>query len=134
MYTVGYAWYYGFSLIVGDYTCLFLSIVAHAGQLLFLVYVEDPHMEKLYGKDTNELGEKEKDILYNPEYGLFPGGDSFDIPKKGYKAMDILKIMLSMYIALVTLLVDSEWFAAAQCAMFHFIHYTFIGFSTFAVN
>ena len=42
MYSVGYAGYYGHSLIVGSYPVLFVSIAAHAAQFGFLVFFENP--------------------------------------------------------------------------------------------
>ncbi|KAK6441014.1 phosphatidylethanolamine N-methyltransferase [Oleoguttula sp. CCFEE 5521] len=48
MYSVGYAGYYGISLMAASYKVLFISIVAHAAQLIFLAVVESPHIEKTY--------------------------------------------------------------------------------------
>ena len=48
MYSVGYAGYYGISLIAASYKVFFISIVAHAAQFAFLVWVENPHIEKTY--------------------------------------------------------------------------------------
>jgi phosphatidylethanolamine N-methyltransferase len=48
MYSVGYAGYYGISLMAASYNVLFISILAHAAQFAFLVYVENPHIEKTY--------------------------------------------------------------------------------------
>jgi phosphatidylethanolamine N-methyltransferase len=48
MYSVGYAGYYGISLMAASYKVLFISIVAHAAQFAFLVWVENPHIEKIY--------------------------------------------------------------------------------------
>ena len=39
---LGYAGYYGLSLIVGSYPVLFVSIAAHAAQFGFLVFFENP--------------------------------------------------------------------------------------------
>lgn len=48
MYSVGYAGYYGISMMTASYHVLFISIVAHAAQFAFLVYIENPHIEKTY--------------------------------------------------------------------------------------
>lgn len=48
MYSVGYAGYYGISLMAASYSVLFISIIAHAAQFAFLVFVENPHIEKTY--------------------------------------------------------------------------------------
>jgi phosphatidylethanolamine N-methyltransferase len=48
MYSVGYAGYYGISLMAASYRVLFISIIAHAAQFAFLVWVENPHIEKTY--------------------------------------------------------------------------------------
>jgi phosphatidylethanolamine N-methyltransferase len=48
MYSVGYAGYYGISLMAASYKVLFISIAAHAAQFMFLVCVENPHIERTY--------------------------------------------------------------------------------------
>jgi phosphatidylethanolamine N-methyltransferase len=48
MYSVGYAGYYGISLMAASYKVLFISILAHAAQFAFLILVENPHIEKIY--------------------------------------------------------------------------------------
>ncbi len=48
MYSVGYAGYYGISLMAASYSVLVISLVAHAAQFAFLYFVENPHIDKTY--------------------------------------------------------------------------------------
>lgn len=48
MYSVGYAGYYGISLMTASYTVLFVSIIAHAAQFAFLTLVENPRKSTPY--------------------------------------------------------------------------------------
>ncbi|KAI5966837.1 CHO2 [Candida pseudojiufengensis] len=55
MYSVGYIGYYGFALIAKSYIVLAIAIFGHFLQMIFLHYIENPHIDKIYGPSKNEI-------------------------------------------------------------------------------
>jgi phosphatidylethanolamine N-methyltransferase len=49
MYTVGYAWMYGMSMLAGSFQVLGLTMFSHCLQIGFLAYCEEPHIVRTYG-------------------------------------------------------------------------------------
>jgi phosphatidylethanolamine N-methyltransferase len=76
MYSVGYAGYYGGSMMAASYTMLFISIIAHAAQFAFLVYVENPHIEKTYNPPPPR--KREQPINQSDFDGANPSGPPGD--------------------------------------------------------
>jgi len=73
MYTVGYSFYYGYAMICHSYTVLWVSVLAHICQMIFLVFIEDPHIQKTY-KTISEPTDDEKKrtaLLYDESEGFF---------------------------------------------------------------
>lgn len=63
MYTVGYLFMYGTALMAQSWLILYASVFAHVLQFLFLVYVENPHIDKTYNVEkAKELGKAERDL------------------------------------------------------------------------
>lgn len=55
MYSVGYIGYYGFALIAKSYTVLIFACFGHFLQMIFLHFIENPHIDKIYGPSANEI-------------------------------------------------------------------------------
>ena len=92
MYSVGYAGYYGISMMAASYSVLFISIIAHAAQFAFLVYVENPHIEKTYNPPPPRKREASPSDIEHAnasaarregiEYHMQLDGDNSPKPKK----------------------------------------------------
>ena len=65
MYTVGYGWMYGLSLMTGSSHVAALAFASHFMQIGFLILVEDPHINKLYGSD-NKIATPTSSALASP--------------------------------------------------------------------
>ena len=127
MYTVGYAFMYGFPLMAKSYTVFYMSLFGHLCQLAFLVAVENPHIDKTYNalsEPTEE--EKQRDaVLYSDETGYFArdkelvGLMNFDPFRSG----DVLLAILLTYLLIVTFVLDApdSFFVLHYCAwrIFH---------------
>lgn len=65
MYTVGYAFIYGAPLLCNSFTLFWVGAFAHICQILFLVLVEDPHMDKVYPpEEPSEAMKKSEKMLF----------------------------------------------------------------------
>eukprot|EP00047_Mylnosiga_fluctuans_P004086 m.232631 g.232631 ORF g.232631 m.232631 type:complete len:714 (+) comp12387_c0_seq1:48-2189(+) len=58
MYTIAYAWYYAFFFIARSPSVLVIGIIAHLSQIAFLVLVETPHMDKIYGTEDYAVADR----------------------------------------------------------------------------
>ncbi|CAI4216882.1 unnamed protein product [Parascedosporium putredinis] len=134
MYSIGYAGYYGISMMAASYDVLFISIVAHVAQFVFLVLVENPHIEKTY----NPRSPKE-DLVHQvrgtaeslSQVHNLVGLKNLDL----FRATDYTVILLCGYVGILTLVTPSTplyqflfvlhaavwrvWFTAGLGAILH---------------
>jgi phosphatidylethanolamine N-methyltransferase len=111
MYSIGYAGYYGISAMAASYQVLFISIAAHLAQFAFLVWVENPHIDKTYNppaprkRTASEPGSKPSEadgrpdpLTPSPVHGLL-GFRNLDL----FRTTDYTLIWLLSYLAVITL-------------------------------
>lgn len=128
MYSIGYAGYYGISMMAASYEVLFVSIVAHMSQFAFLVLVENPHIEKTYNppaprkreepraqsepsividspSDQQSLGKSPDKESLAPVHNMV-GLSNIDL----FRVTDLAVILLPGYVAALTLATPSTTF------------------------
>ena len=134
MYSVGYAGYYGISLMAASYKVLFISIVAHAAQFAFLVWVENPHIEKTYNpppprkqvnessSPTEETADGAAELNMNDDGGPRLASTSHPSPVHNllgfqnidlYRTTDTSVILLQLYIFALAVMTPSTSFFQA---------------------
>lgn len=127
MYSIGYAGYYGISMMAASYSVLLISVVAHAAQFAFLVLVENPHIEKTYNPpaprkraDTTtsvDLGEAQGAVPSEATGAASPKGTpaqihnilgvgNFDL----FRTSDYTALLLISYMTILTLVTPSTPF------------------------
>ncbi|EFA80267.1 Phosphatidylethanolamine N-methyltransferase [Heterostelium album PN500] len=107
MYTIGYSFYYGASLISQSYTVLYVSLFAHFCQMLFLVLVEDPHIQKTYPDIVEDpFVRKDKvnsyfghDLIVMKNFFFLRSGDLFTLMIILYTvALNLINLPVSFYV------------------------------------
>lgn len=127
MYSIGYAGYYGISMMAASYEVLFVSIVAHLAQFAFLVTVENPHIEKVYNpvpprkRGESRVQSESSSVLDLPPDQPSSGPIQKDDPAPVhdmvglnnidlFRLSDLMVIMLPAYVAALTLAVPTTPF------------------------
>jgi phosphatidylethanolamine N-methyltransferase len=134
MYTVGYAFFYGFAIMSRSYTVLFVSLFAHVLQLLFLVVVENPHIDKTYGTASN--GQKLDPEVFRILY-LTPGGkearqSSVLLWNLDFLSIaDIATLATSLYAFTLCWYLKEPW-NLIHCLLCRLVHWMIVG--TILVN
>ena len=112
MYSIGYAGYYGISMMAASYDVLFISILAHAAQFAFLEFVENPHIEKTYNPPPPRIrAEPMKSDMGAATHEITDGNRDSPVPVHnllGFKNLDLFRttdyslLLLVGYLATVT--------------------------------
>jgi len=128
MYTLGYTFFYGASLITQSYTVLYVSLFGHFCQLAFLSLVENPHIEKTYPGMVEDRESEKNRILYDLETGYFRRDlivfKNLDL----FRSSDLFMVIILFYSFLLNLLNMPYAFYVGQVIMWRFIHSFGLGY------
>lgn len=105
MYSVGYIGYYGFAMIAKSYTVLICAVFGHFLQMVFLHYIENPHIDKIYGPSTYQTSLMEvmkvKDLTNFENLKPLVGLVNFNV----WRASDLINLVnVLTYAVLIPLL------------------------------
>ncbi|KAL0477540.1 phosphatidylethanolamine N-methyltransferase [Acrasis kona] len=124
MYTVGYSFYYGLSLITRSNTVLVVSFSAHMLQLIFLVFIENPHIEKTYGSSFNK--DKNLELIQS---GYFSNSKEmiylFNVDL--LRSSDITLILVVVYSCALSFYMDSAIYHVAHVLLWRLFHTVCLG-------
>eukprot|EP01137_Pigoraptor_chileana_P013411 Opistho-2@66904 len=127
MYSVGYMFFYGMSLITRSYIVLYASLTAHFCQFLFLGLVENPHIEKTYPSVVPKLDPGKQQILrkyFRSDLIVFNNLDPF-------RAADLFLIVMVSQVAFSYFLPVGPWFYVLQAAFWRLSYSLGVGLLLF---
>jgi phosphatidylethanolamine N-methyltransferase len=104
MYTIGYSFFYGASLICQSYTVLYVSLFGHFCQLAFLSLVENPHIEKTYPTMVQNKDSETSKILYDLKTGYFRKDLIVFKNVDFFRSTDLFLLFILFYVLLLNLL------------------------------
>eukprot|EP01004_Peranema_trichophorum_P001722 NODE_1218_length_2064_cov_68.909325_g1027_i0.p1 GENE.NODE_1218_length_2064_cov_68.909325_g1027_i0~~NODE_1218_length_2064_cov_68.909325_g1027_i0.p1 ORF type:complete len:619 (+),score=76.83 NODE_1218_length_2064_cov_68.909325_g1027_i0:243-1859(+) len=126
MYTVGYCFYYGAALISHSYCVLYSSVAAHVLQMIFLTFVENPHIEKTYQSISEPTPEERlRDaVLYHEQEGFFKSKKDLILffNMEIFRSTDILSMIVVFYILLLQFLNLNPLFHVGHAIIWRIVH------------
>eukprot|EP00669_Euglena_mutabilis_P012519 TRINITY_DN7157_c0_g1_i1.p1 TRINITY_DN7157_c0_g1~~TRINITY_DN7157_c0_g1_i1.p1 ORF type:complete len:501 (-),score=101.70 TRINITY_DN7157_c0_g1_i1:264-1766(-) len=127
MYTVGYCFYYGYAMICHSYTVLYVSIAAHICQMLFLVGIENPHIQKTYStiSEPTEADQLRDQRLYDEVDGFFSKQRKdaiYVFHLELFRTSDIFTLVIFGYVAIFAFLGLPAHFHTTHAALWRLVH------------
>eukprot|EP01102_Stenamoeba_stenopodia_P009549 TRINITY_DN2829_c0_g1_i1.p1 TRINITY_DN2829_c0_g1~~TRINITY_DN2829_c0_g1_i1.p1 ORF type:complete len:753 (-),score=210.08 TRINITY_DN2829_c0_g1_i1:210-2468(-) len=128
MYTIGYSFFYGASLITQSSTIFYVSLIAHFCQLAFLALVENPHIKKTYPDLIEEQDPLKRTILYEQSDAYFRRDlivfKNFD----PWRSSDIFMALIIAYSSVLTFCNLNPAFYVMQVIFWRVIHSFGLGY------
>lgn len=132
MYTVGYSFMYGVSLITKSHTVFFLSLFGHLCQIAFLVFVENPHIDKTYNAfiEPSATEKTRHELLYGGS-----GREGFLERKElvvllhfnPFRSSDFLLLVALIYCVAIAVFIPQPWIHVAHHIAWRIFHTIVLG-------
>eukprot|EP00667_Euglena_gracilis_P002932 EG_transcript_2940 len=127
MYTVGYCFYYGYAMICHSYTVLYVSIAAHICQMVFLVFIENPHIQKTYQSisQPTEADKLRDQLLFDEADGFFSKQKKdaiYVFHMEFFRSSDLFTLLIFGYIALLNFLNLPSAFHLGHALVWRLLH------------
>lgn len=131
MYTVGYTAYYGAAMASRSYTVLFFALFSHMLQMAFLILVEEPHIERMYGQDVSSNSQSS---LYDVKSSAFPEGkqSKFLFNLNPFRSGDIHVLILAGYGIGFSVAVTNPLWCVVQVLCWRVFHWIGLGYCLWA--
>jgi len=127
MYSIGYLGYYGTCILTRSFPVLYMSLLGHMCQFIFLVAVENPHIEKTYNTlvDSNQRREPVMALHKGPQ--AFFRRDAITVKNMNLlRAPDLLTIVLIAETAFSSLFLP-PLAMIAHCVLWRLVHTVGLG-------
>lgn len=126
MYTLGYLFMYGASMLGQSYTILYVSLFAHLSQLLFLNFVETPHIKKIY-PDMLEDPDTQT-VLYGTKAGYFRKDLIVFYNFNPLRSSDIFMLLIMLYSVMTVFMDLHPIFYIVQAVIWRCVHSFGLGY------
>lgn len=128
MYTLGYLFMYGASLIGQSYTILYVSLFAHICQLFFLNLVETPHIKKIYPDMVEDPDTQTQTVLYGAKTGYFRKDLIVFYNFNPLRSSDLFMLLILFY-SVITVFMDLHLvFYVIQAVVWRCVHSFGLGY------
>eukprot|EP00668_Euglena_longa_P003045 GGOE01003557.1.p1 GENE.GGOE01003557.1~~GGOE01003557.1.p1 ORF type:complete len:649 (-),score=237.15 GGOE01003557.1:476-2422(-) len=127
MYTVGYCFYYGYAMICHSYTVLYVSIAAHICQMVFLVFIENPHIQKTYQSisEPTEADQRRDQLLFDEADGFFSKQKKdaiYVFHMEFFRSSDLFTLIIFIYIVVLNFLNLPSSFHLGHAVVWRMLH------------
>ena len=130
MYTAGYGFMYAAPIFAMNFMIYYVTLFSHGCQILFLIFVEEPHIDKIYGNPDMAEDPNRVYILFNSKTGYFRSVKEciFLFNLSLSRVADISLVLLVTYNIILCILSVQRWFFVSNVIFWRLFQTLGLGF------